>query len=135
MIGDGLINAIRVAREAALRDSPLCPAALDAVGDAVDLLLDLPGDTAAPLRQAGQRMAATLYRAQIAPGERMLLLTQLTEEALLVGRLERVLPCRDAPGRMPSLHRHRLPNLPQHWLPQVAAARHRPFAVVQGGRA
>jgi hypothetical protein len=137
MIGQPLLAAVRAARHAALHRPDRFTVALDAIADQVDRLLDLTGETCAPLRHAGQRMAATLYRAQICAGERMQAISRLTEEALLVGRLERVLPCRDAPSHALPLARRRDAAVPRHWLPQSAggATGHRAFTVVQGGRA
>ncbi|MGX9963134.1 hypothetical protein ACVFYP_07410 [Roseomonas sp. F4] len=137
MIEQPLLAAVRAARHAALHRPDRFTVALDAIADQVDRLLDLSGEACAPLRHAGRRMAATLYRAQICAGERMQAISRLTEEALLVGRLERVLPCRDASSHAFPLARHGAAALPRHWLPQPTggAAAHRAFTVVQGGRA
>lgn len=137
MIGPALLAAVRAARQAALHHPVLLPAALEAVADQVDRLLDLTGETCAPLRQAGRRTAAILSQAQLSSGQRMWAISQLTEEAILVDRLERVLPCRDAQSRLIPLPRGLQPALPRHWLPQRAreVAGNRPFSVVQGGRA
>ncbi len=137
MIGQTLLAALHRAREIALHQPEHLAAALDTIADRVNRLLDLTGEAAAPLRQVGQRMVAALQQAQDCAGDRMEILAELTEEALLACRLELVLPCRDTRSPVFPPARIQQATVPRHWLPQLAAQaeQRRPFTVVRGGRA
>ncbi|NKE43551.1 hypothetical protein HB662_02100 [Roseomonas frigidaquae] len=129
MIARPLLAAVWYAQRVAAQRPERLPDALQAIVGQAERLVDLQGYAAAPLRQAGQRMIATIFHACACADVRGAALRQLEAEAKLVQRLEETVPCDHGPAGSA------LWAVPRHWLPQVVAgASNRPFTVVDGGR-
>lgn len=125
MIAQDLVQAAENALRATIHRPQLLPAIFDQLAGDTDRLLELEGEPAAPLREAGRRIADHLVTARGAYpcdlGAVAMAMQDSLRQATLALRLTEVLPLLPAP------------EVPAHWRSQLHA---RPrFAVIQGGLA
>ncbi|MFH5923810.1 hypothetical protein [Roseomonas xinghualingensis] len=123
MIARDLIHAAQAAITVSQHRPHMLPALLDDLAEHTDRLLELQGEQAGPLREAGRRIAAYLVSARAAhpaaPEAVPHHLQEVVRQATLVLRLIEILPLLPAP------------EVPVHWrTPQSTRPR---FTVIQGG--